>query len=143
MWTITESITNLIDFLNSRPPQSGASVETAFWTPWRTSHTLITDYGCHLYPGHSKHSKRIISFITIPLPLISHSTPPGGQIFSPAQRLFGSSLLTDLPKASATSEPLTPPRDITPTRGAKGTKNQRTTFSQRVLTIISPITQKT
>ena len=116
---------NLIDFLPSRPPQSGASDETAFWTPWRKSNTLITDYGCHLYPGHAKHLKRIISFITIPLPLIGHSTPPVGQIFSPAQRLFGRSLLTYLPKSSATSEPLTPPWDITPTRGAKGTKKTK------------------
>ena len=132
---MTVPITNLIDFLPSRPRQSCKRRNSILAT-------LITDYECHLHPGHSKHLKRIISFITIPLPLVGHSTPPGGQIFSPAQRLFGRSLLTYLPKSSATSEPLTPPWDITPTRGAKGTKKQRTTFSQRVLSIISPITQK-
>ena len=39
------------------------------------------------------------------------NTPPAGHTYSPAQRLFGRTLRTDLPQSSATLEPCTTHRD--------------------------------
>ena len=39
------------------------------------------------------------------------NTPPAGHTYSPAQRLFGRTLRTDLPQSSATLEPRTTHRD--------------------------------
>ena len=48
----------------------------------------------------------------IDLALLSvRNTAPAGHIFSPAQRLFGRALRTDLPQPATTLEPVTPPRD--------------------------------
>ena len=48
----------------------------------------------------------------VDLALLSvRNTPPAGHVFSPAQRLFGRTLRTDLPQSAATLEPRTSPRD--------------------------------
>ena len=49
----------------------------------------------------------------VDLALLSvRNTPPAGHTFSPAQRLFGRTLRTDLPQSTITLDPRTPPRDI-------------------------------
>ncbi|KAK3749288.1 hypothetical protein QZH41_007554 [Actinostola sp. cb2023] len=61
----------------------------------------------------AKHILLTADDVDIALALLSvRNTAPAGHTFSPAQRLFGRTLRTDLPQPASTLEPLTPPRDI-------------------------------
>ena len=69
----------------------------------------------------------------VDLALLSvRNTPPAGHTFSPAQRLFGRTLRTDLPQSAATLEPRTSPRDTVVLEHLHRKSQQKKAYDKRV-----------
>ena len=94
-------------------PQFTSDLFKAFATKYGFNHVTCSPYwsqsnGC---AEAAVKSAEHILLTADDVDLAHRNTPPAGHTFSPAQRLFGRTLRSDLPQPVSTLEPLSPPRE--------------------------------